>query len=804
MILPNIKLNIFIVLFFFCSSVVSQERRTEPQRSVVQKTEAKNLNARSVGRDAAPRRPSVLSRLKGDNLRADKRIRLKPKAAVIKPKKTLFYEGLQENRIIVKFVDGTRMRFSNLAGIEENNQSEQAVSQRIEKLTSRIKNMDRYDDHLLKKKGIKKRDIPKQVKEFRDILRNNRVLGFGRMFGQNITVLDLLRKNTEVVTQRQSADLANYYWIQVKDGVDAAKVADKINALKVVEIAYIPPIPENADVPPTTPNLQGNQGYLNAAPQGVDAIYGWTQPGGQGDQIKIIDIETGWNLNHEDLPSMFISDGNIRTGEDGQHGTAVMGVMLALNDGAGVTGIVPNASGGVVSARRGNGTWTRYDVAEAVFVSILNLSPGDIILIEQHAKGPGNINCSCNLDQCGFIAMEYWQAEFDMINAASASGLIVAEAAGNGSVNLDNSRYKDRFNRVVRDSGALFIGGGNSNNRGPRCWTNNGTRLDVQGWGNNVMTTGYGQTTDASGNVVNGFRYDGNDDIQWYTSRFSGTSSATPIVAGAVASIQGWQIARGRAPLDWFEMGNLLKATGTPQSPGVTIGPLPDIRAAMIQQEADQPSLVVDNDGDGTPETTMVVETVLSMDGELIDSVPARSGFSGDRTRVIGVAGEFLSVERIKLGERSDRPCFIQAEKAHILENTKATPHENIDICGSKGPTNSSQVFVPTLTTSHDTFIHGISVCNSKTKNNTRLKGVKLYRTRVESDGSFSRLSNPVTFDRPNCDDNWRTPANCPAGSLATKIVVYIEDEGKNDVITGLGLRCKTLDTEEICISGCP
>ena len=63
--------------------------------------------------------------------------------------------------------------------------------------------------------------------------------------------------------------------------------------------------------------------------------------------------------------------------------------------------------------------------------------------------------------------MEYWNDIFDAVNAATASGVIVVEAAGNGEMNLDNARYDDRFNRNVRNSGALFVGAGDSSDRKP-------------------------------------------------------------------------------------------------------------------------------------------------------------------------------------------------------------------------------------------------------------------------------------------------------------------------------------------------
>lgn len=113
------------------------------------------------------------------------------------------------------------------------------------------------------------------------------------------------------------------------------------------------------------------------------------------------------------------------------------------------------------------------------------------------------------------MVLEYWNDIFDAINAATSSGIIVVEAAGNGEMNLDNARYKDRFDRYVRNSGALLVGAGDANTHKPLCFTNHGSRVDVQGWGEKVMTTGYGSSRT--------FKVDGNDDNQWYTNSFGGT-----------------------------------------------------------------------------------------------------------------------------------------------------------------------------------------------------------------------------------------------------------------------------------------
>jgi serine protease len=99
--------------------------------------------------------------------------------------------------------------------------------------------------------------------------------------------------------------------------------------------------------------------------------------------------------------------------------------------------------------------------------------------------------------------------------------------------------------------------------------------VNVQGWGWHVSSTVYG---DAGGKTKN----------EQYTFRFSGTSSASPIVTGAAACLQGAALdVRGHA-LTPAQVRKILIDTGTPQAanPGAPvshnqIGPQPDLVAAL-------------------------------------------------------------------------------------------------------------------------------------------------------------------------------------------------------------------------------
>jgi subtilisin family serine protease len=110
-----------------------------------------------------------------------------------------------------------------------------------------------------------------------------------------------------------------------------------------------------------------------------------------------------------------------------------------------------------------------------------------------------------------------------------------------------------------------------------RIWFSNyGDIVHVQGWGWHVTTLGYG---DAQG---------GTAQDRWYTHRFSGTSSASPIVTAAAACIPSYAKAKAGSPLTPAQVRDVLIKTGTPQEDdaprapvGQHIGPQPDLVKAL-------------------------------------------------------------------------------------------------------------------------------------------------------------------------------------------------------------------------------
>ena len=385
-----------------------------------------------------------------------------------------------------------------------------------------------------------------------------------RLFARSERELDGLRAHGQLRSARALADLNLYFEIALPASQDAAALCDALNALPAVELALPArlPLPPPVDLPPVTPGFVPEQGYRYAAPEGIGAVGAARIAGANGAGVAIVDAEYQWVLDHEDLE--LGAEANIETAtlldpfpnDEGSHGTAALGILRGLDNAYGVLGLAPAAALFVAPT---NTVQHGYDPARAIDRALDVLAPGDVLLLEQQTW------------VCGgpLGPLEGYPPWFDAIASATAQGIVVVEPAGNGSMDLDDPACGGWFDRDVRDSGAILVGAGSPADHSRLSFSSYGSRVDVQGWGSGVLTSGYGDL------------FDPGDVRQRYTSYFAGTSSASAIVAGAVASVQGALLARGMAPLEPLEMRDLLVSTGTPQSGVDPIGPLPDITGAL-------------------------------------------------------------------------------------------------------------------------------------------------------------------------------------------------------------------------------
>jgi Subtilase family len=423
---------------------------------------------------------------------------------------------------------------------------------------------------------------------------------------------DRLRSEADAVSPMARADvpdLSVFYRVDAPDDrLDT--LAAQLRNQDVVEAAYIKPPAEPSQLvaealgvndmvatieepPAHTPDLTPREEYLNPAPGGIDARYAWTVPGGGGAGVRIIDIEGAWLFTHEDLLQ---NQGGVIGGTPStdlgwrNHGTAVVGEIGGDRNPFGITGICPDANVRAVSIFGGLGS------AGAIRHAANALNAGDIILIELHRPGPRH-NFQPRQDQLGYVAIEWWPDDYQAIRYAIGRGVIVVEAAGNGAENLDDAIYnvnppspngpfpswwQNPFRRSPLDSGAIVVGAGapppgtHGRNHGPDRsrlgFSNFGALVDAQGWGREVTTAAYG---DLQG---------GSNENEWYTDTFSGTSSASPIIVGALGCVQGVRRAGGATLLTPATARTLLRTTGSPQqdAPGrpatQRIGTRPNLR----------------------------------------------------------------------------------------------------------------------------------------------------------------------------------------------------------------------------------
>ncbi len=350
------------------------------------------------------------------------------------------------------------------------------------------------------------------------------------------------------------ADLNLYYRVRAADPVAGVALWKALLALPLVETAFLDTPPgyhaDPGDIPPTTADFSPQQGYLGAAPNGIDARVARVIPGGRGERLQICDIETGLILDHEDIPQAIAANviGPNPTPRD--HGLAVAGEMLGDKNGYGITG-------GVYRARYKFHSHQSINWASSVNTAAANSQPGDIIVLE--------VQLPCPVTNSSVCPMEGRQDVFDAVRNATMAGKHVIAAAGNGTQNLDSASFGGAFDRNVRDSGAIIVGASNGVQLARASFSNYGSIVDANGWGFNVVTTGY---TDLF--------YPNNDVRQKYTATFSGTSSATPIVtSAAAATISAARQQLGRT-ITIPEVRALLRANGT-DIPGGLIGKRPDL-----------------------------------------------------------------------------------------------------------------------------------------------------------------------------------------------------------------------------------
>jgi hypothetical protein len=381
------------------------------------------------------------------------------------------------------------------------------------------------------------------------------------------------------------------------------------------------------------------QAHLRAAPEGLSVMQVWQYAGADGAGQHFMDIERGWQLTHNDLSDASgprvkhdQSNGGINSTESKNrfHGTCVLGIVCGTHNDLNIVGMTPRlASMQVMSYVNGAATTGTADTVVAAAAQQIKLAidskiattskadaqqgsqqndldqlrPGAVILIEAHATIQG---------QRYFLPVEIYPDTFDAIKLATDAGITVIEPAGNGrvpsayvaptdrrAVDLDemnayllepapiaitiNTLNRNDVRAVApstpgtiqlvpfKDSGAIMVGGATrgvgTRRAWTRCsWSNFGNRIDCFAAGEGVVTL---------------------DHLSALPAQFSGTSSASAIIAGAALVVQGVATANRGAPLSPEQLRQALSdpSCGTKSHKPVVdkIGVMPDLMKVVAK-----------------------------------------------------------------------------------------------------------------------------------------------------------------------------------------------------------------------------
>lgn len=376
--------------------------------------------------------------------------------------------------------------------------------------------------------------------------------------------------------------------------LEAAELLRQSDAVEVVSIEQLLNEPPCVDVYPQTIDFNVLQQYKGSG-VGIN-VAGLQQEGwATGAGVSVGNVEYFFNPDHEDLCSVampwtyeipsFVFD----NGWD-DHGTASLGVVVAQDNGYGVTGIVPHADAAFFpefTVERGSNR------AYAISRAAAFLEPGDVLMLEMQTANLSGGYGPAELD------FSVWAAT----KAAVDAGITVVAAAGNGNRDLDDSLFSTW--QGWGDSGAILVGAGSADaQRDKLSFSTYGSRVNLQGWGEQVATLGYGTLFEP-------------DENQTYTGQFNGTSSATPIVAGAAAALQSYTVRRLGVVLDPAELREVLIATGDAQGSGGHIGPRPNVGAAS-EYVFEHAGCYIDITGDGVVDIDDLLGVLSRMSGVFV------------------------------------------------------------------------------------------------------------------------------------------------------------------------------------------
>jgi|GEM_PF-4169819 len=248
-----------------------------------------------------------------------------------------------------------------------------------------------------------------------------------------------------------------------------------------------------AEIPPVSPD--DTYWYRQYGPVNIEADRAWNIATGSGVTVAIID--TGIDHNHPDLAGQvrntmidYVNDDDNAMDDDG-HGTHCAGIVAAIiNNGAGVVGVAPSCRLRAVKVLDNNGDGSNWDLYQG------------IIWAADHDADVISMSLSSSSDETGIPFLTLQVA----VDYAHDEDCVLVAASGNN--NSSSKRYPAACDDVIAVASVREddVKAGSSN------W---GNWVDISAPGNAIYSTIWNDTY----------------------SYMSGTSMATPMVAGLAALI---------------------------------------------------------------------------------------------------------------------------------------------------------------------------------------------------------------------------------------------------------------------------
>lgn len=364
--------------------------------------------------------------------------------------------------------------------------------------------------------------------------------------------------------RRRPGHLGLWFLVETETDNEARALLADLQDCSAVETAYLAMTPFLATAPtdpvPTTPSFTELQEYMGAPPMGLNSYFAHGILGGRGRDVAVNHVEADWLLDHEDasqinLAGMIVPPTEAGGSNDYNHGIASSGLIVADRNSYGINGMADQVKIRTLSWVNPRG------LPDTIAQALQHSDEGDVLLIVVQfllgQRGPSD-----------YVPAEFLQSNFDAILTATSLGRHVVQNAGNGYSNLDDPRYLRRFDLGFRDSGSIMVGATAGSRLQRARFSNYGSRVTANAWGLDVVTTGYGDLFWGAGDLR-----------QAYTSYFSGTSSATPMVTAVVASLVGTARQQLERDLSVDEVRQLLREHGTPVAGN--IGLRPDLQALL-------------------------------------------------------------------------------------------------------------------------------------------------------------------------------------------------------------------------------